>query len=826
MSERKDYTHFFDKKGQRERIVIDGYRFRFSKNNTYKCCLDGCKCRAKVLISQDNQFQSVIVYGEHSPMHDREDEEMKSKRISELKKAVEYSISHPYLKYDQVIKINKYTSINTDMLAKRMWRFKSKLYIPTSFKQLIEQHNHPLLLAYCESRIIIFGQPSGIFLLSLSDTLLMDATFNIVSGIGQMLIVHCIHDQICVACLYIVMTRKSKQDYMCVCDMINKLGKQRGLNIMNRKIIIKTDFELSLINGIEATLKYPVFSGCFFHYCQSIIRKVNTLQLMNLKKNNVGGFGTLVSRITALCLLPLKYIGRNTLKLLFSKCTLCTIQGVTNDEKQKYNEFEQYMLYTWIGYGDNTTPIDPVFQPKGWNVCEMEVRTNNYCEALHNLMNKKAKPNSSILEILEVIKTTIDDDREVISEHKVRQKKNIVKKYNMLLNEITKKVSDAEMDILTFLSLASRIVKIRNKRDYNAVELDCANYINDEEVIEKMVTNYYGEDFRHNDRYKKCKVKQIKRGVFNPVYIEPKPEEITLGHTVNELKKKIDHDNAIEIDDEEEMTNDGSETQSEVETKEDDNVDFEFLYSCDKNVSDFYTEAIDLDKLNTEDYSDNEQNDNISNEGTISNHLELKTDQSVTEGGQLGIQNVMFECFKTFMQHINTTSTKATFSDSSNNDVLKRVSAFEKEIQRLKRENDKLKEEREKQKKMEEEKDKEIENLHTFLNIQNVRIEEDNHEQLMQEENDTVYYSHGMEDCRDDQNESEIVIQPMNDTSDHDESEEITHNGIGKGKRRALENNKNPREVNSPTPRSREERHRDMKRRRKERMNKNKKTTK
>ena len=63
MSERKDYTHFFDKKGQRERIVIDGYRFRFSKNNTYKCCLDGCKCRAKVLISQDNQFQSVIVYG-------------------------------------------------------------------------------------------------------------------------------------------------------------------------------------------------------------------------------------------------------------------------------------------------------------------------------------------------------------------------------------------------------------------------------------------------------------------------------------------------------------------------------------------------------------------------------------------------------------------------------------------------------------------------------------------------------------------------------------------------------------------------------------------
>ena len=101
----------------------------------------------------------------------------------------------------------------------------------------------------------------------------------------------------------------------------------------------------------------------------------------------------------------------------------------------------------------------------------------------------------------------------------------------------------------------------------------------------------------------------------------------------------------------------------------------------------------------------------------------------------------MFECFKTFMQHINTTSTKATFSDSSNNYVLKRVSAFEKEIQRLKRENDTLKEETEKQKKMEEEKDKEIENLHTFLNIQNVRIEEDNHEQLMQEENDTVYYS-------------------------------------------------------------------------------------
>ena len=70
------------------------------------------------MISQDNQFQSVIVYGEHSPMHDREDEEMKSKRISELKKAVEYSISHPYLKYDQVIKINNYTSIKTKAIIR------------------------------------------------------------------------------------------------------------------------------------------------------------------------------------------------------------------------------------------------------------------------------------------------------------------------------------------------------------------------------------------------------------------------------------------------------------------------------------------------------------------------------------------------------------------------------------------------------------------------------------------------------------------------------------------------------------------------------------
>ena len=64
------------------------------------------------------------------------------------------------------------------------------------------------------------------------------------------------------------------------------------------------DFEIAVINSINAVFPRAEIKGCFFHLCQNVYRKVQALGLQQLYQNDTN-FAIQVRMIAALAFVPL-----------------------------------------------------------------------------------------------------------------------------------------------------------------------------------------------------------------------------------------------------------------------------------------------------------------------------------------------------------------------------------------------------------------------------------------------------------------------------------------------------------------------------------------
>uniref|UniRef100_A0AC35TGA9 MULE domain-containing protein n=1 Tax=Rhabditophanes sp. KR3021 TaxID=114890 RepID=A0AC35TGA9_9BILA len=126
------------------------------------------------------------------------------------------------------------------------------------------------------------------------------------------------------------MKGKTKEMYQRIFGEIDRLAEK--LRIVEKvPNIYLTDKENAVISIIEARYK-NAFSDCYFHYCQTIMRKVNTLGLMKLTKQinriengeeNMRSFYYDVRRILALPLLPLRLMSKHYSKITESMTREC-----------------------------------------------------------------------------------------------------------------------------------------------------------------------------------------------------------------------------------------------------------------------------------------------------------------------------------------------------------------------------------------------------------------------------------------------------------------------------------------------------------------------
>ncbi|CAI6350325.1 unnamed protein product [Macrosiphum euphorbiae] len=165
------------------------------------------------------------------------------------------------------------------------------------------------------------------------------------------------------------------------------------------QLTIITDFEQGLINAVNLVFPESKHQGCYFHYCQAVIRyarnkRSNLFQLFKADNNAA----RVLRMILALPYLPATQIGD----------VLPSMEDGFNSIVEYVNQFpylalqlNQFMFnYIW-GYWFIT------MGPAAVTVFNQVIRTNNYVESYHASLLRLIKPHPKVWEFLKKEKKVI-----------------------------------------------------------------------------------------------------------------------------------------------------------------------------------------------------------------------------------------------------------------------------------------------------------------------------------------------------------------------------------------------------------------------------------
>ncbi|CAD6233239.1 GSCOCG00012270001-RA-CDS, partial [Cotesia congregata] len=196
-------------------------------------------------------------------------------------------------------------------------------------------------------------------------TLLMDATFKIrpiKPKIYQVFSIIGIIDDTPLSICWILMTSKSSSAYTAG---LTYFKDTLAPHIQPQTII--TDFEASLRYSVNLTFPQAHNVGCYFHFCQALIKKLKQFDLFRLCKEWIPG-QIIIRKFMALALLPHQDIvpAYNWL-----------ITNLPADIQQIFGMFIRYFRRYWL------TTVKPI----GFSVYNEKTRTNNFSEG-NNRRNK------------------------------------------------------------------------------------------------------------------------------------------------------------------------------------------------------------------------------------------------------------------------------------------------------------------------------------------------------------------------------------------------------------------------------------------------------
>ena len=150
------------------------------------------------------------------------------------------------------------------------------------------------------------------------------------------------------------------------------------LQVLKREIRIKSghrwrpkrvvcDFEQSIISAVETELPRSRITCCYFHFCQSMWRRLQELGLSGTYQRHER-FRKCIRMFLSMGYLPLAIVRQNFREFSISEGTQRLIQRYP-----KLHDFIQYMERNYF---------DGNFRPVMWNVYERnaDTRTNNHVE--------------------------------------------------------------------------------------------------------------------------------------------------------------------------------------------------------------------------------------------------------------------------------------------------------------------------------------------------------------------------------------------------------------------------------------------------------------
>lgn len=280
------------------------------------------------------------------------------------------------------------------------------------------------------NRTIIFATDRNLCLLRTNLNWFCDGTFKVCPNLfHQLYTVNIIINGSMIPIIYALMSTRNRHSYDFLFNFI--LSKIEN----NSPSTITIDFEKAAIASIQRVFPSANIHGCFFHFNQSIWKKIQSFPSILQQYNLDEAFKLNLRMLVALAFVPLENVVPAYFHLL---STAFYTENAANLE-----EFLNYFSHTWIGvYSGNNQVSPPLFRRDVWN-CFSRIQTNlpltnNQIEGWHHGLNRMVNSSHpSIWTFIDKIReqTSLSDLElnQVLSGIQVRKPKRFfVEKYSRI----------------------------------------------------------------------------------------------------------------------------------------------------------------------------------------------------------------------------------------------------------------------------------------------------------------------------------------------------------------------------------------------------------
>lgn len=295
-----------------------------------------------------------------------------------------------------------------------------------------------------ENRILIFASRRNLQLLARSENWYADGTFKTVPHLFyQIFTLHGFKNNLSLPLVYALLPNKREETYAIFFRKIKELEPSVS------PTTVTTDFEKAMVNAIRAEFPQIRHQGCFFHFCQSIFRKIQTNGLQPRYETDAD-FALSLRFLSALAFVPTDSV----VEVFEEMCD----NNIFPPEAQ---EVVDYFEDTWIGRPNRRQQRrPPQFDHAVWNCYEAVLqelpKTNNSLEGWHMAFEQQVSAHHpNIWKFIAAIKreqslTELRIEQSLSGEEPPRPKK----KYRdsaQRLRRVVGTYHNADMNILDYL---------------------------------------------------------------------------------------------------------------------------------------------------------------------------------------------------------------------------------------------------------------------------------------------------------------------------------------------------------------------------------------
>ncbi|CAF2982191.1 unnamed protein product [Rotaria sp. Silwood2] len=410
-------------------LVIDGFNYQFKNFNKdksikfWRCAKRNCR----VLLHTTIQNEFLRYSGKitrHSHLPNPAEAEVRNLREAMRKRAeeeilpaqqiAEQEVRQALLTGEALAVLPNIINLGHNLVQNRRKMTpplpqSSSFFIPESYTK--DYHNNTRLLLHdsddskfqidssgnlrSEGRVLIWSSDIQLNLLFDSQRLHMDGTFSSSPpNFDQVFIIQAIVHGTCVPVVYALLPDRKAKTYIHLFTIL--FDEAKRLNKKLNPLLIMTDFEPGLAKAISLEFsEKTIQKGCFFHFCQSVYRNVQSHGLSSTYLDNIM-IRSVIRQMMALALVPEQYIPS-----LFDNLG----KDLNDSERDDLLPIFEYFKNYWMR------------QISMWNVADIPDKTNNFSEGYNNRFKRRLeKTHPNIWHFIDSIRKEVNTIHDIITQ--------------------------------------------------------------------------------------------------------------------------------------------------------------------------------------------------------------------------------------------------------------------------------------------------------------------------------------------------------------------------------------------------------------------------